>query len=163
MGPLCDQWGRWGPPAAVVGAGEGWTHSPTVWGRLTPAQTLWPVGGSQECPSSLGGTLDRQGGLGRRVCTGRPGEPPPKGPSRRGARQAPWWARDGWRSVGSSPSLAGEGEAAVGSGQPTVLGCLGFGTLRARTGRVFCCWPLPRAQDRTVTDLSGLGSFLPVQ
>lgn len=41
MGSLCDQWGCWGPPAAVVGAGEAWTHSPTVWGQLMPAQTLW--------------------------------------------------------------------------------------------------------------------------
>ena len=50
MGSLCDQWGCWGPPAAVVGTGEAWTHSPTVWGRLMPAQTLWPVGGLPGMP-----------------------------------------------------------------------------------------------------------------
>lgn len=31
---------------AVVGADEAWTHITTVWGWLTPTQTLWAVGGS---------------------------------------------------------------------------------------------------------------------
>lgn len=65
QGLVC-QWALYVTSGAAgrSGRGEAWTHSPTVWGPLTPAQTLWPVGGSQECPSSPGGTLDRQGGLG---------------------------------------------------------------------------------------------------
>ena len=97
MGPLCDQWGRWGPPAAVAGVGEAWTHSPTVWGWLMPAQTLWLVGGSQECLP--GGHLGQTGWSGETgVCRAAPGA------TVKGAQQT--WHRlstivdAGWLAVG---------------------------------------------------------------
>lgn len=120
--------------AGRSGRGEAQTHSPTVWGRPMPAQTLWLAGGSQECPSSLGGTLDRQGGLGRRACEGWPQEPPSKGP----AGVAPGKRHSGRRTTGGQsihlPALVGEGVQRSGyhrhttrvTGRPGVPGTRDF-------------------------------------
>ena len=81
-----------------------------------PAQTLWPVGDSQECPSRLGGTVDWQGGLGRWACSGRTQELPSKGPGRGGARQVPEWL---WVAGGQPLRLPGSRGRGGGQGRST--------------------------------------------
>lgn len=136
MGSLCDQQGCWGPPAAVVGTGEAWTHSPTVWGRLMPAQTLWPVGGLLGMPFLPGGYFGQAGWSGETgVCRAASGAAVKGAPQ--GWRQASAGVGvGGWRSVPSSPGAVGEGKPprARCSGCPTIMGCPGL-------GRVPCCLP----------------------
>ena len=115
MGSLCDQRGRWGPPAAVVGTGEAWTHSPTVWGRLMPAQTLWPVGGLPGMPFLPGGYFGQAGWSGETgVCRAASGAAV-KGAPQRWRQASARVGVGGWRSVPSSPGAVGGGEATEGT------------------------------------------------
>lgn len=143
--------------ALYVTSGAAGGRRPPSWARVRPGHTVplcgaascpprpcgqW--GDSQECPSCLGGSLDRQGGLGRRACAGRPQEPPSKGLRRGGARQAPEWV---WVAGGQFLHLPGlwgrgsrQGHAARGD-QPS------WGARDSGESPVVC--PLPRAEQRT--------------
>lgn len=117
MGPLCDQWGCWGPPAAIVGVGKAQTHSPTVWGWFMSAQTLWPVGDSQEClPGGHFGQTGWSGETGG-VQDGL-GSPRQRGPAdvASGKHHSGRGVAGGLSGQSAHlPELAEEGEAAMGT------------------------------------------------
>lgn len=131
MGPLCDQWGRWGPPAAVVGVGKAWTHSPTVWGWFMSAQTLWPVGGSQEwLPGGHFGQTGWPGETG--VCRAASGAPV-KG-AQQTWRQVSTIVGVGWLAVRLVSPLSSQGWRGGGGchghttqGDPLSCGAWGLG------------------------------------
>lgn len=142
-----------GPPAAVVGMGKFWTHSPTVWDRLMPAQTLSSWGALWAGRVVWGGGCV-QGGVGshrqRGPADGAPGErhsgrrmaggrssPPPGLVGRRTLRWHSAQSPVFWQSWDS-------GLPALKPGESPVLGR---------------CPELRKA----VSVLSGLGSFLPVR
>lgn len=164
----------------AVGVGEAETHSPTVWGQLTPAQALRAVGGSQECPSSLGGSVlwtgrvvwgdgRVQDGLRDRRQRGRavvaPGKAAVVGMEWLAVRaliSQSWRARASFRGIGPHGMGVGGRRMVVGdvvTSYPGLPGALGTQTYTAP-----CCQPclvLRRQQQSRMTE--GLCSFLPVQ
>lgn len=109
--------------------------------------------------------MDRQGGPGGRMCAGRPRERPSKGPGRGGARRAPWWSWGGRRSVHSSPGVGGGWGGCHGraQGDPPCWGARDWRLSTLEPGESLLLAAAQSSGRDTVTDPSGLDSFLPVQ
>lgn len=138
-------------PLAVVGAVSLDTQSHCV--GPAPAHP-GPVagGGLPGMPFQPGGHFGQAGWSGEPDVCRAASEAAIKGSGQRW-RQASAMVVAGWLADGPFISQGwwgmGRPPWTRSSGRPTMLGCPGLETFRVRTGRVPCCWPLPRVQEGT--------------